>query len=141
MTQNSMSLSSTKDNQKLSKCLSKEFERSVYWNEYQIKSENKNTIGEYRYFLLSKFAGVKRLFVLTCSNQYDNDKTFKARRYYLPKGITKNYKVIINGNNFYDQHIDSDVKGYRDIRKLTTGQGEYYATWCLLSYACWVKNH
>ena len=100
----------------------------MYWNEYKIKSENKNTIGEYRYFLLSKFGGVKRLFVLACSNQYDNDKTFKARRYYLPKGITKNYKVIINGNNFYDQPIDSDVKRYRDIRKLITGQGEYYAT-------------
>ena len=29
---------SAKDNQKLSKLLSKEFERSVYWNEYKIKS-------------------------------------------------------------------------------------------------------
>ena len=34
---------SAKDNQKLSKLLSKGFERSVYWNEHKIKSENKNT--------------------------------------------------------------------------------------------------
>ena len=34
---------SAKDNQELSKLLSKGFERSVYWNQYKIKSENKNT--------------------------------------------------------------------------------------------------
>ena len=34
---------SAKDNNKLSKLLSKGFERSVYWNEYKTKSENKNT--------------------------------------------------------------------------------------------------
>ena len=31
---------SARDNRKLSKILSKEFERSVYWNEYKTKSEN-----------------------------------------------------------------------------------------------------
>ena len=31
-----------KDNQKLSKLLGKESERSVYWNEYKTKSENIN---------------------------------------------------------------------------------------------------
>ena len=34
---------SAKDNNKLSKLLTKGFERSVYWNEYKTKSENKNT--------------------------------------------------------------------------------------------------
>ena len=46
---------SVKDNQKLSKLLGKGFERSVYWNEYITKSENKNTINKYRYFLESNF--------------------------------------------------------------------------------------
>ena len=55
---------SERDNQKLSKLLSKGFERSVYWNEYKTKSENKNTTNEYRYFLESNFVGVNRLFVL-----------------------------------------------------------------------------
>ena len=32
---------SAKDNQKLLKVLSKGFERSVYWNEYKTKTENK----------------------------------------------------------------------------------------------------
>ena len=33
---------SARGNQKLSKLFSKGFERSVYWNEYKTKSENKN---------------------------------------------------------------------------------------------------
>ena len=55
---------SARDNKKLSKLLSKGFERSVYWNEYKTKSENKNTTNEYRYFLKSNFVGVNGLFVL-----------------------------------------------------------------------------
>ena len=42
--------------------------------------------------------------------------------------------MIINGKNFYDQAIDSDVKRYKEIRKLTTGQSEDYATVCLLDF-------
>ena len=30
--------------------------------------------------------------------------------YHLPKGIIKDYNVIINGKNFYDQVIDSDIR-------------------------------
>ena len=37
---------STRDNQKLSKILGKGFKRSVYWNEYKPKSENKSTTNE-----------------------------------------------------------------------------------------------
>ena len=40
-----------KDNQKLSKWLSKGFERLVDWNEYKTKSENINKTNEYRYFV------------------------------------------------------------------------------------------
>ena len=50
--------SSAKDNQKLSKRLSKGFGKLIYWNEYKIKIENKNTRDKYRYFRESNFAGV-----------------------------------------------------------------------------------
>ena len=42
--------------------------------------------------------------------------------------------VIINGKNFYDKAIDSDIKRFEEIRKLATGQGEDYTTGCLLDY-------
>ena len=43
-----------------------------------------------------------------------------------------NYSVIINGKNFYYQKIDSNIKRYEEMRKLTTGQDEDYSTECLL---------
>ena len=49
----------------------------------------------------------------------------------------KNYNAIINRNNFYDQPINSDIKQYKEIRKLTTGQGEGCTT---EFYEC-IKNH
>ena len=57
------------DNQKLSKLLSKGFERSVYWNKYKTKSENKNTTNEFGCFLESNFVGVNRLLVLVYPDQ------------------------------------------------------------------------
>ena len=53
---------SARDNQKLSKRLSKGFEGSVFWNEYKMKSDNKNTTNELINFLESNFVGVNRLF-------------------------------------------------------------------------------
>ena len=51
---------STKGNQKLTKFLSKGFERSVYWNEYKTKNENKNSTNECWYILKANFVGVNR---------------------------------------------------------------------------------
>ena len=131
---------SSKDNQKLSKLLRKVFEWSVYWNKYKTKDKNETTANEYRCFLESNFVRVSRLFVLVYSNQDANSKRFKTRRYYLPKEIIDNYNVISNGKNFYDQAIDSDIKRYEEIRKLTTGHGEDYTTGCLLYYD-YIKYH
>ena len=128
---------SARDNQNLE---SKGFERSVYWKEYKTKSENKDTRNDYRYFLESNFVGASRLFTLGYTNKDDASKIFKTRRYYLPKGLIKNYNVIINGKNFYDQAIDSDIKRYEEIRKSTTGQDEDYTIGCLLDYN-YIKNH
>ena len=41
---------------------------------------------------------------------------------------------------FMTNPIDSDIKRYEEIRKLTTGQGEDYTTGCLLNYK-YIKNH
>ena len=77
---------------------------------------------------------------LVYSNHDNNDERFKDKRYYLPKGIIKNYNVIINEKNFYDQANDSDIKRYEKIRQLTIGEGEDFTTGCLLDYY-YIKNH
>ena len=46
----------------------------------------------------------------------------------------KDYNVMIGGKNFFDQPINSDLKTYENIRKIVTGQGDDYATGCLLDY-------
>ena len=76
----SVSTLSARDNKKLSKLLRKGFERSVYWNEYKTKSENKNTTNEYWYFLKSNFVGVDRLFILIYTNETNNAKRFNAQK-------------------------------------------------------------
>ena len=78
---------SARDNQKLSKLLSREFEGSLHWNEYKTKSGNKNAANKFRYFLKSNLVRVKRFFALVYSNQHDNSKRFKiffSKRYFLP---------------------------------------------------------
>ena len=87
---------SARDNQKLSKLLKKGFEKSVCWNKYKIKCDCKNKKNKNRYFLKSNFVGVNRSSILVYSNQDVNAKIFKAKTYYLSKGIINNYNVIIN---------------------------------------------
>ena len=79
---------------------------------------------EYRCFLEWNFVVGKRLFVLIYSTEYVNAKRYTAKRYYLPKGIIKNYNVLITEKNFYDQPIYSDIKRYEQMTKSTTGQDE-----------------
>ena len=55
-------------------------------------------------------------------------------RYFLPREI-KNYNVLINGTNFYDQPINDLIKQYDEVRKVSIGPGDDYTTGCLLHYA------
>ena len=83
------------------------------------------------------FQGVSRLFVLSFENE--NDRTSHST-YYLPKVEIKDYNVIIDGKNFFDQPINSDLKTYENIRIIATGQGDYYTTDCLLDYSYFKEN-
>ena len=88
-------LLSARDNQTLSKILSKWFQRSVYWNEYKTKIDNKKT-NKFRYFLESNVFGFNRLFLLVYSVQDANSKRFTAKIYSLSKSIIKDYNVFIS---------------------------------------------
>ena len=47
---------------------------------------------------------------------------------------------MIDGKNLVDEPINSDIKTYQNIRKNATGQGDDYATGCLLDYS-YFKDH
>ena len=41
---------------------------------------------------------------------------------------------MIDGRHFFDQLRKNDLQTYDNIKKIVTGQGDDYATWCLLDY-------
>ena len=47
---------------------------------------------------------------------------------------------MIDGRNFFDQPINNMTKTYKNIRKITAGQGDDYTTGCLLDYS-YFKDH
>ena len=47
----------------------------------------------------------------------------------------KDYNILIDGKNFFDQPINSELKTYENIRKIATGQADDYTTGCLLDYS------
>ena len=51
----------------------------------------------------------------------------------------KDYNVMIDGRNLFDQTIKNDLKTYDNIRKIATGQGDDYTTGCLLDYPYFKK--
>ena len=79
------------------------------------------------------FLGAKRLFILayfiTAGDNADEEAGIKDnKKYFLPRRIIKNYNVLIDGRNFDDQPINEIIKQYDEIRKVSTGYGDDYAT-------------
>ena len=48
---------------------------------------------------------------------------------------------MINGEDFFDQPIKNNKVTYENIRKIATGQGDDYATGCLLDYPYFKHNY
>ena len=63
------------------------------------------------------------------------------KKYFIPRGKIKNYNVLIDGRNIYDQPINDLIKQYDEVRKLSTGHGDDHPTGCSLDYAYFKDNH
>ena len=129
------------DNVKFLDNLKSGFKREVEWNEYESKNVS-ITPGPYIDHLVDpSFHGVNRLFVFSYKNHEDDDpKRHGYKKYYLPNQEIKNYNIMIDGRNFYDQPINDDITKYNELRKITTGRGDDYTTGCLLDFA-YFKEH
>ena len=78
---------------------------------------------------------------------YDNDNANGNRstrdgrtRYCLPTIDLNKYNVI-DGRNFYDNPIESDIEKYRELKKVMIGKGEDYTTGSLLDYYYFKKHY
>ena len=122
---------STQENIKFLQQLKSGFKRVINWNKYLSKPELLAQNPNLNHLVEPSFQGVNRLFVLAFEN--DNDRT-SDEQHYLPTVEIKDYNIMINGENFFDQPIKNNKVTYENIRKIATGQGDDYTTGCLLDY-------
>ena len=129
---------STQENTKFLQQLKSGFKRVINWNKYLSKPELLAQNPNLNHLIEASFQGVNRLFVLAFEN--DNHRTIHDR-YYLPIVEIKDYNIMINGENFFDQPIKNNKVIYENIRKIVTGQGDDYTTGCLLDYSYFADNY
>ena len=96
---------STQDNSKLLPQLKPCFKRRIHWNKYLAKPELLAQDPNLNHLVGPSFQGVNRLFVLAFGN--DAQRT-SNKRYYLPNVEIKDYNVLIDGKNFFDQPIKNN---------------------------------
>ena len=53
----------------------------------------------------------------------------------------KHFNVMMDGRNFLDEPIKTDLTTYDNIRKIATSQGDDYTTGYLLDYPYFKKYH
>ena len=133
---------SKEDNKDFIEQKNKGFQRSIFGNEYKAKERNEDAdANAVKYINLDpSFQGVNRVFIMACDatdNQYNRNN---RRKYYLPRIDLNKYNVIIDGRNFHDNPIESDIEKYRELKKVMIEKGEDYTTGSLLDYN-YFKEH
>ena len=111
---------SKEDNKDFMEQQNKGFQRSIYWKKYKTKENDEDgNANAIKYINLDpSFQGVNRLFLMAYSREDNNQATRNGqRKYYLPRIDFKKYNVIIDGRNFYDNPVESDIEKYRELKK------------------------
>ena len=80
------------------------------------------------------FQGVNRLFVVAYNRANGQPTRNGRRKYYLPRIDLEKYIFIIDGKNFYDNPIESDIEKYRELIKVMIGKGEDNTTGSLFHF-------
>ena len=76
------------------------------------------------YLIEPSFQGLNKLFFLAFEHDNDNDRRISNKRYYIPNIEIKDYNVLIDGKNFFDQPVKNDKITFENIRKITAGHGD-----------------
>ena len=134
---------SKEDNKDFVEQQNKGFQRSIYWNKYKTKEQNENAdVNVFKYIILDpSFQGVNRLFVMAYNREDNELDRNSLLKYYLPRIGLNKYNLIIDGRNFYDNKIESDIEKYRELKKAMIGKGEDYTTGSLLDYDYFNKHY
>ena len=87
------------------------------------------------------FQGVNRLFITTYNRVDDQPNRDGQPEYYLRIIDLNKYNVIIDGRNFYNNLIESDIEKYRELKTVMIGKGEDYTTESLLDFDYFKKHY
>ena len=134
---------SKEDNKVFIEQQNKGFQRSIYWNEYKTKEINENADANvFKYINLGpSLQGVNRLFVMAYNRAIGQPTRNGQQNYYFPRIDLEKYNVIIDGRNFYNNPIESDIEKYRELRKVMIGKGEDYTIGPLLDFNYFDKHY
>ena len=117
---------STEDNAKLFYQLKPGFKRTIKWHKY---------LSKVKIFPQSSY-----LHYLICIIIWNEDGREGHSGYYLPKVEIIDCNVKIDGGNFFDQPINSNIKTFDNTWETATGQEDDYSTGGLLDYPYFKKN-
>ena len=129
---------STQENTKFFQQLKSGFKRVINWNKYLSKPELLAQNPNLNHLVEPSFQGVNRFFVLAFENE---DDRISDDEYYLPTVEIKDYNIVIDAENFFDQPIKNNKITYDNISKIATGQGDDYTTGCLLDYQYFANTY
>ena len=134
---------SKEDNKDFIEQQNKGFQRSIYWNEYKTKELTENDDANvFKYINFDpSFQGVNRLLVMAYKRVDGQPTRNGQRKYYLPRIGLNKYNVIIDGRNFYDNPIESDIEKYKELKNVMIGKGEDYTTGSLLDFNYFDKHY
>ena len=79
----------------------------------------------------TSFQGVSKLFAVayeTDDIERNGNTAESRRRNCLPRAEIKDYNILTDGRNFYDQNVNSSIVRYNELLKMTTGRSEDYST-------------
>ena len=66
--------------------------------------------------------------------------SYKRVIYFFPTIEIKDYNVMIDEKNFFDQPVKNDIKTHDNIKKIAIAQRDDYATGCFLDYV-YIENY
>ena len=110
---------STQENTKFFQQLTLGFKRVINWNKYLSKPELLAQNTNLNHLVEPSFQGINRLFVLAFE---DDDNRTAHNTYYLPNVEIKDYNIVINGENVFDQPIKNNKITYDNIAIIATLQ-------------------
>ena len=89
---------------------------------YINKNYQKKTQNLYLDYLIDPcFQKVNKFFELSFENNKDR---IIHTAYYFPKVEIKDFNLMINGRNLFDQTITNDIRSHKNINKIAIGQGD-----------------